>query len=216
MSNFGFGGQYLDLTGQRFGKLVVVKEAERIRNKHAWECKCDCGNVTFVPTESLRSGNTKSCGCLSKTHGGSKTRLYVVWLRMMDRCYRPKTERYKNYGGRGIRVCNDWHKFENFRSWAMQNGYDPNAKKFVCTLDRIDVNGDYGPSNCKWSTAKEQSQNTTRSHIINVNGESMTISQASEKYGISSATIWARIKVLGWDEEKAAITPVRGGGNKNA
>lgn len=213
MSNFD--GDHLDLTGKRFGKLTVVKEAERVRGLHAWECICDCGNTSIVPTASLRTGNTKSCGCLSKSHGGSGTRLYIVWTRMMDRCYRTKTERYKNYGARGITVCDDWHDFSNFRDWAMQSGYDPQAKRYDCTLDRIDVNGNYEPSNCRWITMKEQSQNTTRSHFVTVNGETLTLSQASEKYDISAATIWARLMTLGWDDENAVLTPIQGR-NKNA
>lgn len=205
---------FVDLTGMKYGRLTVLRQGERFHNKITWECQCDCGNKTVVLSNSLRTGNTKSCGCLSRKHGGTHTRLYVVWCRMMDRCYKPYVERYKNYGGRGITVCDEWHDFSVFRKWAIESGYDPNAKHYDCTLDRIDVNGNYCPENCRWIPMSEQFNNTTRSHYVCVNEEHLTISQASKKYGISAATIWARLNQLGWEEEKAVLIPVLGKGNK--
>lgn len=202
---------HIDLTGQRYGRLLVVKDLGKINGKYRSECVCDCGNTTTVQNDSLRSGNTKSCGCLVKRHGGSKTRLYVVWLGMIDRCYHPSSERYKNYGGRGITVCDDWKNFHGFRKWALSTGYDEDALRFECTLDRIDVNGNYEPSNCRWIPMSEQCQNTTRSHYIYVDGDKMTISQASKKYGINQQVLWARLETLGWDAKTAVTTPVNGG-----
>lgn len=201
---------FIDLTGMRYGKLTVLKQGERFHNKITWECQCDCGNKITVLPNSLRTGNTKSCGCLSGKHGGTKTRLYVVWCRMMDRCYKPYVERYKNYGGRGIIVCDEWHDFANFREWAIASGYDQNAKHYECTLDRIDVNGNYCPSNCRWISMNEQMQNTTRTHYIIVNGERMNLTQASKKYNISVATLWARLN-LGWSPERAVTETVKYG-----
>ena len=196
----------IDLTGDKYGKLTVIRRNGHLRGKTAWLCKCDCGNEITVDSNSLRTGNTRSCGCLVRKTGKTKDRVYFVWQRMMARCYNPKIERYPNYGGRGITVCNEWHDFFKFKEWAYKTGYDPLAPIFQCTLDRVDVNGNYCPENCRWATAKEQGQNTTRSHRITVHGEQMTISEASEKYGVPMATIWWRVSRGNWDETEAATT----------
>lgn len=158
----------IDIRGQRFGRLVA-EEFVRVDPKRGviWKCKCDCGNEIECPTKSLRSGHTKSCGCLKreeasnrkKKHGGTHTRLYNVWNGMRQRCNDPNHKSYKDYGGRGIKVCEEWDDYENFRSWALENGYDANAKFGDCTLDRIDVYGDYCPKNCRWVDQKTQAQN---------------------------------------------------------
>lgn len=199
-----------DLTGKRFGKLTVISRAENIGVKTAWNCVCDCGKSVVVISNSLKTGNTKSCGCLSRKHGGTNTRLYVVWRGMIDRCYKPYVERYKNYGGRGITVCDEWHDFANFREWAIASGYDENAKHYDCTIDRIDVNGNYCPSNCRWISMNEQMQNTKRTHYITVNRERMNLSKASKKYNISVATLLARLN-LGWSPERAVSETVKYG-----
>ena len=173
-------GKAKDLTGQRFGRLTALEPTEeRYRRDVIWRCKCDCGNVTFVPTSLLKSNRTKSCGRLRSEnsaqlfknvqHLGSKknikhnsinTRLYGVWITMKKRCYNPKHNRYKDYGGRGITVCDDWlHDFQAFHDWAMANGYDENAPRGKCTLDRIDVDGNYCPENCRWVDMKTQANN---------------------------------------------------------
>ncbi len=159
------GRKPIDLTGQRFGRLTVLEQAGRDSRREAtWWCICDCGNKIQVPGYSLRRGNTQSCGCLKvdihKVHGGYYSRLYKVWFSMKQRCYNPKSKDYKNYGGRGIIVCDEWlHDFETFRDWALQIGYDENAPFGECTIDRIDVNGNYEPCNCRWITIKEQRKN---------------------------------------------------------
>lgn len=170
---------FVDLTGQRFNRLTVLRYVGNNRyNQRLWECACDCGNITVTTTHSLRAGIAKSCGCLKKEivtkrinehnhkHGQTKTRLYNIWYGMKARCKYPSHCSYKNYGGRGIKVCDEWENdFLKFRQWAMENGYDEDAPRGKCTLDRIDVDGDYEPSNCRWITQKEQMSNTRKQKV---------------------------------------------------
>lgn len=166
----------LDLLGKKFGRLTVVSEAEpkhtEYGNRRRWLCLCDCGNYTTVDQTNLVSDRSKSCGCYRKElvtqsqtkhgEGGEKhrTRLYRVWLGMNERCRNPKHISYYLYGGRGIGVCNEWkNSYECFKAWAENHGYDCDAKRGVCTLDRIDVNADYSPDNCRWVDMKVQNSN---------------------------------------------------------
>lgn len=157
-----------DLTGIRFGKLVVVSREKDIllssgRKKTAWMCICDCGATITVAAENLRSGHTNSCGCLCKKHGRArKERLYNIWVGMKQRCRDSNMRCYPHYGGRGITVCKEWlEDYRAFRSWALSHGYRDDL-----TIDRIDVNGNYCPENCRWLTIAEQQQNTTRSRRV--------------------------------------------------
>lgn len=165
-------GKFIDLTGQRFGRLVAVRVVGQDNNGRArWLCHCDCGNNTEVASKELRRGTTVSCGCYSREnsgkrisafnyrHGERNTRLYGVWTGMRYRCNCPTCKSYANYGGRGISVCDEWSTFPPFRDWAMANGYDPDAPKGKCTLDRIDADGNYEPSNCRWVDSKVQNNN---------------------------------------------------------
>lgn len=158
------------LEGKRFGRLTAIKKVGVATNRHnIWECQCDCGNTAFVLSTELINGHTKSCGCLMKetvsrmmsTHGLSDSRLYTVWCGVVARCENPAHKSYKNYGGRGIKICSEWRNdFTAFHDWALANGYDENAPRGQCTIDRIDVNGDYEPNNCRWVTQAEQMKNT--------------------------------------------------------
>jgi len=167
-------GQLIDLVGKQFGRWTVIKQSQSVGNGKKpsikWICKCDCGEIREVFGHSLRSGASLSCGCVqkeyvknnpnAKTHGNSKDRLYGIWRGMIDRCYYPSHNRYHVYGGRGIRICGEWKSdFSIFRDWAMANGYDPGAPRGKCTIDRIDVNGNYEPSNCRWVDMKTQIHN---------------------------------------------------------
>jgi len=156
-----------DLTGKTFGKLTVLCRSKEAggKGKHAkWHCKCECGNETDVLSFNLRSGHTTSCGCLHKSmmkrglrrsHGLISTRIYSIWENMKSRCYNPNAESFKYYGLRGITVCPEWrNSFQAFHDWAMSHGY-----QYDLSIDRIDNDKGYSPDNCRWATAKEQSQN---------------------------------------------------------
>lgn len=215
-----------DLTGMRFGRLTVLYHNDALTKKykygyyHYWHCVCDCGNEKDINGINLRGGKIRSCGCLhdeyskinSKTHGLSKTRLYRVYMSMNSRCYNKNTKKYKNYGGRGIRVCKEWvgeNGFVNFYNWAKNNGYDETASFMQCTIDRIDNDGDYCPNNCRFTDNKTQANNKSSNHYITVKGETKTLHQwiESAEYDISVSTVIKRIK-KGWSDEEALTTPV--------
>lgn len=160
--------KYNDLTGLRFGRLTVLKQAGRSKDRHIlWECICDCGKTVVVQSNLLKGNHTKSCGCGQKDavtkHGDcrvkSQSRLYLVWRSMIARCEHPNRKEYVYYGGRGIKVCQEWKKYITFKEWALANGYDENADFGDCTIDRINVDGDYEPSNCRWVDMATQNRN---------------------------------------------------------
>lgn len=203
-----------DLTGQRFGRLIVVDRAKNNKfNQVCWICQCDCGNTTVVIGSRLMQGKTKSCGCLQKeatanrnynkgtAKGDSTTKLYVVYKAIKARLYNKNNKSYCNYGGRGIKMCQEWlDDFQSFKKWAHLNGYAEGL-----TIDRIDVNGDYEPSNCRWVSKAEQAINKRNNHLITCQGETKTLSQWADISGVCHATIIDRIS-RGWDIEKAIFT----------
>lgn len=152
---------------------------------------------------SAKKGNRNSV-----KHGYSHERLYKIWKSMRIRCNCKTSPPYKNYGGRGIAICNEWNDYLNFRNWALTNGYDFDAPKGECTLDRIDTNGNYEPSNCRWVTYTEQANNKSNNRMFEYDGKKMTLAQWGRLLGIKSATLQARIASRGWDIEKALTTPI--------
>lgn len=204
-----------DLTGKRFGRLTVLSRApDRVQNsgRHRvmWNCVCDCGNKRVVYGDNLKKGVTQSCGCYQKelqsakqkTHGETETKLYAVWCSMKARCFRDTTTHYKYYGGRGITVCNEWvSSYEAFREWSYENGYYENDNR-ECTLDRIDVNGDYCPSNCRWVADVAQANNRRSNRIYAYNGEEHNVTEWAHIIGIDPKTLFSRI-YSGMDFEKA-------------
>lgn len=192
-----------DITGQRFGRLVAIKSIGSNKHKQRiWECICDCGKTTNVYTALLLSGNTKSCGCLhdemaSKRfciHRLSGTILNKKWKNMKQRCYNPKNHQYHNYGGRGVKICEEWlNSFDSFQKWAFQNGYEDNL-----TIERKNVNGNYEPSNCEWVPFGEQYLNKRCAVKIIIDGKEHYIKDLAEKYGIPYETLWRRYRDR-WD-----------------
>lgn len=157
----------------KFGRLTVIGIGTPVKSGSAFICRCDCGNVKEIARCGLVTGHTKSCGCLqreraaeagrqSKTHGLRKTRLFKVWDGMNQRCYNPNNSHYKYYGAKGVTICDEWREFLNFYNWAMKAGYDPEAKRGDCTIDRIDPYGNYEPRNCRWVSMKVQNTNKRR------------------------------------------------------
>lgn len=184
-----------NIIGQRFGRLVVLENLHtHAHGSTLHRCICDCGNIVETPISYLKSGHTRSCGCLCRdvhtVHKLSKTRIYNIYAGMIDRCYRPNEPFYYRYGARGITVCEEWRNdFKTFYAWAMQNGYND-----TLTIDRIDNDGNYEPSNCRWVTRAEQSRNTSRNKFFTLNGETKTISEWSRILGIPQTTLFRRIK----------------------
>ncbi len=212
-----------DLTGQQFGRLTVIKRAENDKNGSTqWLCQCNCSNKTkkVIRGSALRNGLTQSCGCLhtemlanrNRTHNLSKSKLYKIWYAMKNRCYYSKDKCYNRYGGRGITVCDEWlHDFQAFYDWAMANGYADSL-----TIDRIDVNGNYEPSNCRWITNKEQQYNKCNNHLITYNGKTQTVKQWSIELEIEYGTLLSRLNRGHWTVEKAFTTPIKRNTTKNA
>lgn len=189
----------IDLKGMRYGRLVAIESAGKTKSGNTlWLCKCDCGNEVIVSISNLRNGHTKSCGCYAAeqkrarkprlTHGMSYTRLYTIWQGVKQRCLDENSPAYKIYGAVGITICDEWLNFENFKEWALKNGYKENL-----TIDRIDNNGIYTPSNCRWITQKEQNRNKKCNHFLTAYGNTRTLGEWREITGIPMSTMTNRI-----------------------
>jgi hypothetical protein len=204
--------------GKEYGRLTLL---ERIGGKREtrWWCRCKCGNERIVNQSSLTSGHTTSCGCLkretaaarSSTHGGAtrgakRSRLYRIWCAMKTRCMNKNFRHYEDYGGRGIRICDEWQDFTAFREWAMANGYADNL-----TIEREDVDGDYKPSNCKWIPQTKQSRNRRDTKMLTAFGETKGIADWAEdpRCVVPFGTMKSRIYRDGWPAEKAISTPTK-------
>ena len=202
----------IDMTGKRYGMLTVIRYAGHNKNgNRVWECKCDCGTIKMIEGSPLRKGITVSCGCYHKRditeretiHGMSDTRLHNIWNHMKQRCSNKNNTAYKYYGGRGITVCNEWsNDFMSFYSWAMQNGYTEEL-----TIDRIDTNKGYDPSNCRWVSRKVQMNNRNAVHKFTINGETKSIAEWCRIYNVPHERVRRRVMNEGWDIVTALTTP---------
>ena len=208
----------VDLTGKKFGRLLVIAKTDKrdVTGGVMWECLCNCGKTTFVTSYSLTSGHCRSCGCYKidynreqgrkffTKHGMKYTRLYDTWCGMKQRCCDKNSKSYKRYGARGIQVCDEWlNDFMCFYKWAMENGYQDNL-----TIDRINNDRNYEPSNCRWATTAEQANNRRSNHYIIYKGVKMTIKQLSDICGIKYHALLCRIN-NGWDIEQAVSVPIK-------
>lgn len=199
--------------GKKFNKLTILSLTKHGYHVYAI-CKCDCGNIKEINLSNILSGKQKSCGCLVKyrlkhglthlQHGLSKHPLHNTWNKIKARCYNKKDLAYKNYGARGITMCQEWqHNFAAFYDWAIKNGYQPNL-----SIDRIDNNGNYCPENCRWTTAKQQANNRRTNILITYNNKTQNLLEWSAEKNIPYSTLRARIKEYGWQTERAFETPV--------
>lgn len=193
------GGQKTscNLIGERFGRLTVISKNGKTKwGNVTWKCACDCGKTVIIPGGHLKSGHTKSCGCLAydmhveqlETHGyttGGKPRTFTIWRGMKARCLNPKSISYKNYGARGISICHEWRSFKAFHEWAIANGYSDGLQ-----LDRIDNEGNYCPSNCRWVTRTENARNTRATRLITLNGKTQCAAAWIKELGISKSTFY--------------------------
>lgn len=201
-----------NLIGQKFNSLTVIARGNNTKSgKATWICKCDCGNIKkkSVLGYDLKIGKVTTCGCAykisnkerNKTHGMTHTRLWNIWQGMRRRCLKGNKHE-KSYFQKGITVCEEWEKFENFSNWAKSNGY-----KDDLTIDRIDNNKGYCPENCRWADYKTQERNKSNNRIITINGVSRVLAEWGEIYGIKPATISYRIK-HNWEESRWLEKPI--------
>lgn len=208
----------MDLTGMQIGYWYVNGPAPPRQDNSGrfikmWFCTCKCGTQRNVRDAEIRRGSSTSCGCYNReicsTHHETNTRLYEIWHGMKQRCNNPNSKDARNYYNRGISICREWSEsFEVFRDWALLNGYRDDL-----SIDRIDVNGDYSPDNCKWSTAKEQCRNTRFNHLLTFNGKTQPIASWADETGIDYYTLAKRIE-KGWTAERALTQPVEHSKNK--
>lgn len=202
-----------EYVGKKFGKLTVM-EINHIKqgkyNRWVWKCRCDCGNVGEYRSDYIVKGHTKSCGCVVREnkpnykHGGSGTRLFIIWVDMRSRCGLSGSGGafYYRYGGRGITVCEEWNDYTKFAKWALENGYSDEL-----TLERIDNDGNYCPENCTWADRKRQARNRRTTLVVNYHGKDMSLADACETAGTPYKLAFSRIKYLNWPVNEAIDVP---------
>lgn len=197
----------INLKGQKYGRLTVISFAYRKDKKTYWNCICDCGNECIVETSAMRTGHTNSCGCYMRErakeanikHGLYGTPLHKKYRGMIERCYDKNSDHFKYYGERGIIVCDEWRKdFKSFYDWAIKNGYEKHL-----TIDRIDNNGNYEPSNCRWVDIYVQANNKRNNRVITYNGKTQTLKQWCNELDLPYKQTHARIYKSKWSIEKA-------------
>lgn len=210
--------KFQDLTGQVFFRLTVKSYAGKVRSGTAWNCLCACGSHVVAVGSAMKSGNTKSCGCLHREvaalratarnyrHGHYKANdllhfEYRTWNAMISRCYNVRYRQYKDYGGRGIKVCERW--LESFENFYADMGPKPSPKH---SLDRIDNDGDYCAENCRWATRIQQVRNSRHNHLISFGGETLCLSEWADRIGVHTSSLWSRLK-SGWTIERTLTTP---------
>lgn len=207
-------GNFRNLSGQKFGHLTVLKRAENYispcgHSRVMWVCLCDCGRTTEIAATNLTLGLSTKCNLCKdgqpnsrlKHHGETKQRIWRIWRDMRSRCENPKASQYKNYGGRGITVCDEWEDYVTFRNWALNNGYSDNL-----SIDRIDNNKGYCPKNCRWATRKEQQRNRSCNVVVKYKGQEKILKDWAYELNIPYSRIQARL-ALGWNVEDAFEKP---------
>lgn len=201
--------RFIDIAGKKYNNLTVLSFYDMKDNKARWLCQCDCGNKVIVASVCLRNGNTKSCGCLRHNKKyDEKTakiikRLQYIFYQMKQRCYDKNNPAYKHYGERGIKICKEWlENINTFEEWAINNGY-----KHDLTIERINVNGNYEPSNCKWVTKTQQGYNKTNSILCTIKGETKCLSEWCKIYKKDYFLVRSRLK-RGIDIEEALTRPI--------
>lgn len=200
--------------GEKYNMLTCIGKDES-RDYRYYLFRCECGQIKSIIACNVKDGYTKSCGCRpnkgNTKHGMHGTKLYGIWKGIRERCNNPNTNRHHIYHDKGISICEEWNDFTNFSNWAMENGYEDGL-----TIDRIDVNGNYEPSNCRWATQKEQANNKSNSRYLSFNGETHTLGEWASITGISLRTIWKRLD-SGWSVEEAlTVEPFVGRNNRSA
>ena len=204
----------IDLTGQKFGRLIVVKRVQNIGTRTAWLCKCQCGNERIATSGNLRQGNTTSCGCYHREaasianikHRKSREKIYIEWSGIKTRCYNKTFDQYMNYGGRGITMCDRWR--ESFEAFYEDVSKLPHFGEQGYTLNRKDNDGNYEPNNVEWADRINQANNKRNNHLLTYNGKTQTIAQWSSDKNIPSSVILKRLS-LGWGVDETLTKPVR-------
>lgn len=200
-----------NLVGKKYGRLLVIKRSESLNGKTRWLCKCDCGNECIVHGTSLKSGNTLSCGCykaenakrLYSTVRQNDKHLYAVWNGIKQRCTNPNNSSYHNYGGRGIKICDEWaNNYKSFYDWAIHAGYEKGKE-----IDRIDNDGNYEPDNCRFVYKETQANNKRNVLLYTIRGTTKSLSQWCREYKQDYFLVRQRVYKLGWAIEDALITP---------